>query len=236
MPRTLPPSDPVWGGLRFVTHDGRDAVSHAFSWTGMLLTRSAPPSAVTPEANSGDARSGERRAAVRLEAVLLDRDGTLVEDVPYNGDPDRVVVLPGARGALERLRAAGLHLAVVSNQSGVGRGLLTMEQVRAVNRRVEELVGPLSFWFLCPHHPDESCACRKPSPGLLFQAAEVLGVSPAACAFIGDIGADVEAALAVGARPVVVPTPRTRREEIEAAPEVATDLHAAVDLLLGNDA
>jgi histidinol phosphatase-like enzyme len=76
-------------------------------------------------------------------AVLFDRDGTLVRDVPYNGDPSRVEPMPGARAALDRLRAAGVRTAVVSNQSGVARGLLTRDQVDAVNARVEEVLGPL---------------------------------------------------------------------------------------------
>ena len=169
----------------------------------------------------------------RPDAVLLDRDGTLVLDVPYNGDPERVVPMPGARDALDRLRAEGVPLAVVSNQSGVGRGLVTMEQVEAVNRRVEELLGPLGPWLVCPHHPDDGCGCRKPRAGLVIRAAEALGVDPARCALVGDVGSDVEAAHAAGARAVLVPTPRTRPEEVAAAPEVAPNLRAAVDLLLG---
>ena len=168
----------------------------------------------------------------RPNAVLLDRDGTLVVDVPYNGDPERVVPMPGAREALDRLRAAGVPLAVVSNQSGVGRGLVTMEQVDAVNRRIEELLGPLGPWLVCPHHPDENCGCRKPRAGLVVRAAEALGVDPTRCAVVGDVGSDVQAAHAAGARAVLVPTPRTRREEVAAAPEVAPNLGAAVDLLL----
>src|SRR5581483_7454468 len=89
--------------------------------------------------------------AGRPAAVLLDRDGTLVHDVPYNGDPDRVVPVPGARAALDRLRAAGVPTAVISNQSGVSRGLLSRNAVEAVNRRVEELLGPLGPWFVCFH-------------------------------------------------------------------------------------
>jgi histidinol-phosphate phosphatase family protein len=166
------------------------------------------------------------------EAVLFDRDGTLVEDVPYNGDPDRVVPMPGAREALDRLRAAGVRVGVVSNQSGVGRGLITPAAVDAVNRRIEELLGPLGPWFVCPHGPDDGCSCRKPAPGLVTAAAAALGVLPERCAVVGDIGADVDAALACGARPVLVPTAVTRREEVAAAPEVAADLGEAVDLLL----
>ena len=113
------------------------------------------------------------------KAVLFDRDGTLVADVPYNGDPGRVVVMPGAREAVERLRAAGVATAVVSNQSGVGRGYLRVEQVEAVNRRVEELLGPLGPWLVCPHGPGEGCRCRKPAPGLIEAAAGALGVDAA---------------------------------------------------------
>jgi histidinol-phosphate phosphatase family protein len=169
----------------------------------------------------------------RPKAVLLDRDGTLVVDVPYNGDPGRVVVMPGAREAVGRLRAAGVPTAVVSNQSGVARGYVRVEQVEAVNRRVEELLGPLGPWMVCPHGPWEGCRCRKPAPGLIVAAAGALGVQPADCVVIGDIGADVEAARAVGARAVLVPTAGTRDEEVAAAPEVAPDLLAAVELVLG---
>jgi len=169
------------------------------------------------------------------EAVLLDRDGTLIVDVPYNGDPDRVVLVPGARAALERLREAGVPTGVVSNQSGVGRGLVSLAEVEAVNARVEELLGPLGPWAVCPHAPGAGCSCRKPAPGLVLEAAGRLGVAPARCAVVGDIGADVEAARAAGARGVLVPTSATRHEEIAAAPEVAPDLGAAVELLLAGD-
>jgi histidinol-phosphate phosphatase family protein len=169
-------------------------------------------------------------------AVLFDRDGTLVEDVPYNGDPALVRPMPHADAALRRLRSAGVPTAVVSNQSGVARGLLTAEQVAAVNRRIEELLGPLGPWTWCPHAPDDGCDCRKPAPGLILEAAAQLGIPPERCAVIGDIGADIEAASAAGARAVLVPTPRTRREEVRAAPEVAPDLEAAVELLLGGRA
>ena len=166
--------------------------------------------------------------------MLLDRDGTLVVDVPYNGDPARVVAVPGARDAVERLRAAGVALAVVSNQSGVARGLLTHADVTAVNRRIEELLGPLGPWFVCPHGPDEGCACRKPQPGMVVAAAAALGVRPEDCVLIGDTGADVDAARAAGARAVLVPNAVTRADEVARAPEVAADLAAAVARVLGD--
>ncbi|HET6795028.1 MAG TPA: HAD-IIIA family hydrolase [Acidimicrobiales bacterium] len=166
-------------------------------------------------------------------AVLFDRDGTLVDDVAYNGDPERVRLVPGARQAVRRLRRAGVAVGVVTNQSGVGRGLLASDQVAAVNGRVDRLLGGLDVWRVCPHGPDDGCACRKPAPGLIKMAAADLGVDPSECAVIGDIGADVEAAAAAGARAVLVPTPATRPEEVRSAPQLATDLLTAVDLVLG---
>jgi histidinol-phosphate phosphatase family protein len=141
--------------------------------------------------------------------------------------------MPGAREAVGRLRAAGVATAVVSNQSGVARGYLGAGQVAAVNRRVEELVGPVGPWFVCMHGPLDGCGCRKPAPGLVKAAAAELGVDPADCVVVGDIGSDVEAARAAGARAVLVPTAVTRPEEVAAAPVVAPDLVAAVELLLG---
>ncbi|MGO1331457.1 D-glycero-alpha-D-manno-heptose-1,7-bisphosphate 7-phosphatase, partial [Cellulosimicrobium funkei] len=166
-----------------------------------------------------------------LAAELLARDGSLVHAVPYNGDPAAVRPVEGARAVLDDLRARGVRLGVVSNQSGVGRGLLTRAQVDAVNARVEELLGPFDTWQVCPHAPDDACACRKPGPGLVLAAAADLGVEPWRCAVVGDIGADVGAALAAGATPVLVPTPVTRAEEVAAAPCVVPDLAAAVRAL-----
>jgi D-glycero-D-manno-heptose 1,7-bisphosphate phosphatase len=165
-------------------------------------------------------------------AVLLDRDGTLVEDVPYNGDPDRVVPVPGAAAALGRLRSAGLALALVSNQSGVARGLLSLADVAAVNDRLVELLGPVGPWFVCPHGADEGCPCRKPAPGMVLAAAAALGVQPGDCVLIGDIGSDMDAARAAGARAILVPTAATLAAEVAVAPVVAGTLDEAVDMVL----
>jgi len=164
-------------------------------------------------------------------AVLFDRDGTLVVDVPYNGSPERVQPMPRALEAVARLRAANVPLGVVSNQSGIRRGIVTPGQVVAVNARVDELFGGFAVWEVCPHAPADDCACRKPRPGLVIAAAKRLGLAPRDAAVVGDIGADVEAATAAGARSVLVPTPRTRLEEVRSAPAVAPDLDAAVSLL-----
>ncbi|WSX86318.1 HAD-IIIA family hydrolase [Micromonospora sp. NBC_00898] len=167
-----------------------------------------------------------------FDAVLLDRDGTLVEDVPYNGDPEKVRPVPGAREALDRLRAAGLRLAVVTNQSGLARGMFTADQLRRVNARVEELLGPFDTWQVCPHGERDGCACRKPAPGLVRAAARALGTSPTRCVMVGDIGADMDAAAAAGAAGIMVPTPATRPAEVASAPTVVDDLPAAVARIL----
>jgi HAD superfamily hydrolase (TIGR01662 family) len=164
--------------------------------------------------------------------VLFDRDGTLVHDVPYNGDPARVAPVDGAREALDRLRAAGVRVGVVSNQSGVGSGRITVEQVEAVNARVEELLGPFDVWRYCPHDRDEGCSCRKPAPGMVKDACAALDAEPARCVVVGDIGSDVAAAEAAGARAVLVPTGVTRDAEVRAADHVAPGVPAAVDDIL----
>lgn len=166
-------------------------------------------------------------------AVLLDRDGTLIRDVPYNGRPELVEPLTGAAAAVARLRAAGIRLGVVTNQSGVARGLITAGQLDAVNQRVEQLLGPFGAWAVCPHDAADGCGCRKPAPLLIRQAAAELGVDPADCVVIGDIGSDVAAAYAAGARAILVPTPVTRPEEAAGTPVAATLAEAVATVLHG---
>lgn len=165
-------------------------------------------------------------------AVLFDRDGTLVRDVPYNGNPDLVDPFPQAADVLRQLRRNGIRTGVITNQSGVARGLLTHSQVSAVNSRIQQLLGRFDVWEICPHGPGDGCSCRKPQPGMIHSACARLGLQPAEVAVIGDIGADMAAAEAAGARAVLVPTPVTRPEETAAAPLVAPDLAGAVALLL----
>ena len=147
------------------------------------------------------------RRTTAVKAVLFDRDETLIADVPFNGDPEKVVVLPEMRALLDALRAAGLKLAVVSNQSGVGRGYITAAQVDAVNRRIDELLGPFAGFFDCPHAPEDECECRKPKPKLILDAARALGVEPGECVVVGDRESDVQAAQNAGAIPLKVDGP-----------------------------
>jgi D-glycero-D-manno-heptose 1,7-bisphosphate phosphatase len=157
---------------------------------------------------------GEGRR-VKPCAVLFDRDETIVVDVPFNGDPQRVAPAPNAKALLDRLRAVGLPLAVVSNQSGIGRGFITAEQVDAVNRRIDELLGPFAGFFVCPHAPDDACECRKPKPKLVLDAAHALGVDPACCIVVGDRESDVEAARNAGAIPLKIAGPHDLAEAVD---------------------
>jgi D-glycero-D-manno-heptose 1,7-bisphosphate phosphatase len=147
--------------------------------------------------------------------VLLDRDGTIVVDIPYNGNPERVIPVPGAREALDRLREHNLPIGILTNQSGVGRGLITMSDVDAVNRRIEELLGPFAGWFICPHGPSDDCDCRKPKPKLVFDAAHAFGVDASCVVIVGDKESDVKAAHNAGAIPIKVDGTRSLADAID---------------------
>jgi histidinol-phosphate phosphatase family protein len=164
-------------------------------------------------------------------AVLFDRDDTLIVDVPYLDDPAGVRPVPGAVDLVRRLRERGIPVGVVSNQSGVAKGLITQERLAAVNARVEELFGPFGTWQVCVHDDGDGCRCRKPRPGMVLDAAGALGVDPASCVLIGDTGADVAAALAAGARAVLVPTARTLAPEIAHARRHAAVAHDLTEAL-----
>jgi histidinol-phosphate phosphatase family protein len=141
-------------------------------------------------------------------AVFLDRDGTLIEDVGYPRDPEAVRLLEGAPEALAALRRAGFALVVVSNQSGIGRGLVTRDEARAVHDRfVRELRAhgvELDDVRYCPHSPEDACACRKPAAGLLLDSARELGLDLGRSFMVGDKPDDVEAGRAAGCRTVLL--------------------------------
>ena len=148
--------------------------------------------------------------------MIFDRDGTIVFDVPYNGDPAAVQPVPGVQAALDKLRAAKIPLGVVSNQSGVARGAITIDQVEAVNRRIDQMLGPFDAWLYCPHGPQDACDCRKPKPRLILDAAKLMGVDPRCCVVIGDKASDVEAARNAGAQAIFIDDARSVTDAIEA--------------------
>jgi histidinol-phosphate phosphatase family protein len=172
------------------------------------------------------------RGRQRPRALLCDCDGTLIRDVPYNGDATRVEALPGVGEALARARGRGLKVGIVSNQRGLALGAFSAEQLAHVQRRVAELLGPFDLMLHCPHDADEGCSCRKPQPGMILEAARRLGVGPQECAVIGDTAGDVDAAAAAGARAVLVPNAATDPREVREAAEVRATFGAAVDAVL----
>ncbi|MGV0798610.1 HAD-IIIA family hydrolase [Mycolicibacterium elephantis] len=200
----------------------------------MLLTSILIPPVAVAHRIRGEWRFRASRRDPPL-AVLLDRDDTLIEDGPYLRDPAGVRPMRGAGRALRRLRDRGPLLAIVTNQSGVAKGLISADELAAVNAEVEAALGPFDSWQICVHDAGDGCGCRKPAPGMVRAAAAALGVEPSRCVLIGDTGGDVEAALAAGADAVLVPTDRTLTREIADArhrARVAPTIDEAVSLVL----
>ncbi|MGI9157617.1 MAG: HAD-IIIA family hydrolase [Marmoricola sp.] len=200
----------------------------------MLLTSLVIPFAATWHSACGLLRHRNARPWSGLpDLVLFDRDGTLVHDVPYNGDPGLVQPVDGARAALDRLRGVGVPVGMVTNQSGVASGRIGSEQLAAVQARVDALLGPFDVVEVCPHGPDDECGCRKPEPGMVTSACGRSGARADRCVVVGDTGSDVMAAEAAGAVGILVPNPATRQNEVDRAERVSPSLAAAVDDILG---
>ncbi len=152
---------------------------------------------------------------MKFAAVFLDRDGTINEDPGYLGEPEKVKLLPGVAKALSYLKNE-LHfkLIVISNQSGIARGLITKENVEKVNKRINEILlnenVSIDAFYYCPSHPDfnipEECSCRKPSPKLVFDAANDMEIDLTTSYFIGDTVSDVECGKNAGLKTILVKT------------------------------
>jgi len=146
--------------------------------------------------------------------VLLDRDGVINEESPgsYIRSPEEWVPIPGSLDAIRRLCAAGLRVVVLTNQSGIGRGILDLDALEAIHTRLSEAVthagGEIAGIFFCPHHPDENCLCRKPRPGLIHQAEAAFGCSLEHAPMVGDQLSDMQAAIKAGCHPILVRTGR----------------------------
>lgn len=129
-------------------------------------------------------------------AVLVDRDDTLCPDVPHNGDPAKMHVFPYVPEAVRRLNDAGFLVLVVTNQSGIGRGMYTVDDMMAVNAEMKRQIavggGRIDDVFFCPHRPDEACDCRKPKVGMGLQAIRKYGLDVSRCYMVGDKDKDVQ--------------------------------------------
>jgi len=160
-------------------------------------------------------------------AAFLDRDGTIIKDTGFVRDPRSVALIPGAAEAIKRLNEAGWVVVVVTNQSGIARGLLTTQDYEAVAARLDALLAErgahIDATYMCPHHPDVTgpCDCRKPGLKHYLAAAEQFGIDFTRCIFIGDRMTDVEPASALGGTALLL-----GRE--------ASDLHEAIALTIDN--
>ncbi|MFH1033300.1 MAG: HAD family hydrolase [Pseudomonadota bacterium] len=172
--------------------------------------------------------------------VLLDRDGTLIEECHYLCEPEKVKLERGAVAGLKALTDLGLGLVLVSNQSGLGRGYFQEADLWAVHVRLRQLLAAeglkLDGAYYCPHTPEEACDCRKPAPGLIEQAADELGFEPSQCFVIGDKRCDIDLGRAVGAVSILVRTGHGLEQE--ALPDlhphhVVDDLEQAALVIAG---
>jgi rfaE bifunctional protein nucleotidyltransferase chain/domain len=149
-----------------------------------------------------------REASPPKGLVLLDRDGTLIRDVPFLNDPEKVELLPGVGEGLAELQAARLALAIVTNQQGIGLGYTTRQEMIAVNQRLFRALAPfgvlISRVYYCPHTAADLCECRKPQTAMVKGAMEEFGMAPERTVLIGDTAADVEAGKAAGCRTIRV--------------------------------
>ena len=164
-------------------------------------------------------------------AVFLDRDGTIMEDANYVGKVDQVALIPGAPQALRRLQEAGYKLFIVTNQSGVGRGYFTREAVESIHAHLNEQFFEegvrFDRYYVCPHHPEDNCDCRKPKPKFLLEAAQEYGLDLSRCFMIGDRESDIQAGVNAGAVSILVLT-GVGRETL--AKQVAKPAHVAENI------
>lgn len=176
---------------------------------------------------------------MRRPAVFLDRDGTILTERGYLTDPRRMRFYDGAFTAMRRLSAAGFALVIVTNQSGVGRGYLTLARLAEIHRRFLGLCRKkgvkIAGIYFCPHLPDAGCACRKPNPGMPRRAARDLGLDLRRSFVVGDQARDVELARAVGATGLLVLTGSgrvSRKKVVQAGGRVTSNLDSASRLIV----
>ena len=173
-------------------------------------------------------------------AVFLDRDGTIMEDVNYVGAVERVVLIPSAPAALRRLAQAGYKLFVITNQSGVGRGYFPREAVDQIHAHLDQQFAgsgvKIDRYYVCPHHPEDRCDCRKPKPRFLREAALEYRLDLARSFMIGDRPSDLQAGQQAGTKTILVLTGagRDTLAKGEVKPDhVADDIGAATEWILG---
>lgn len=179
-----------------------------------------------------------------MKLIILDRDGVINQDSDdYIKSADEWIPIPGSLSAIARLNQAGYHVAVATNQSGLGRGLFTIDELNAIHNRMYQAIadegGQIEALFFCPHGPDERCECRKPRPGLFYQICKRLFVSLENVPSIGDSLRDLQAAQLAGASPILVRTGKgvatEKHPDLDPTIPVFDNLSQAVDHLLSSE-
>jgi D-glycero-D-manno-heptose 1,7-bisphosphate phosphatase len=167
-------------------------------------------------------------------AVFVDRDGTIMEDCDYCSEPKDVKIFPGVPEALRRLRSKGFSLIIITNQSGLGRGLFTIEQYRAVEAEVLRQLGDglIDATYFCPDVPGQQSTCRKPAPGMIMEATQEHHIDLSKSFLIGDKEFDVECGHNAGVRAIRVRTGFERDTTSSRADWTADDFPAAVEIIL----
>jgi D-glycero-D-manno-heptose 1,7-bisphosphate phosphatase len=167
-------------------------------------------------------------------AVFIDRDGTIMRDADYCSDPRQVKIFVGVPEALKRLKSKGFKLIIITNQSGLGRGLFSVDQYRAVEREVLRQLGDglINATYFCPDVPGQHSSCRKPAPGMIIEATREHHIDLARSFLIGDKEIDAECGRNAGARTIRVRTGFDRETTGSMADWVAEDLPAAVEIIL----
>ena len=146
-----------------------------------------------------------------MKLIVLDRDGVINEDNSQTiTTPDELIPIDGSLEAIARLHQAGYHIAVATNQSGIARGLIDLDTLHNIHKRMHELVaqagGKIDVVAFCPHSDSNDCDCRKPKPGMLYTISERLNIDLSTVAVVGDSLRDVQAAMATAAQPILVKT------------------------------
>jgi D-glycero-D-manno-heptose 1,7-bisphosphate phosphatase len=195
----------------------------------------------------------------RAVAVFLDRDGTINEEVGYLDRIEKLRLIPGAAGAIRRINKSGMKAVVVTNQSGIARGIYNEAFVAQVHARLREMLRAegalIDAFYFCPHHPEEGqvaylkiCGCRKPAPGMILRAAEELRIDPNRSYMVGDTLKDIEAGARAGANSILVrtgygmeavaklsvPSPESEYGMVVRPAHIAADLREAVAWIMEN--
>jgi heptosyltransferase-2 len=208
-----------------------------------LMTRNAELRAMNVKADSGKPDISIQRSAFSVQrsplkgvTVFLDRDGTLNHEISYIRDPQELNLIPGAAESVARLNRAGARVVLITNQSGIGRGMFSPEVLEATHNRLKELLategGRLDAIYFCPHHPDDGCLCRKPGTLMIERATRDLSIDLKKAYVIGDQIRDIELGYRVGMKTVLVKTGPTSAEALVQLQEKGLPPHYVADSIV----